>query len=116
MRLNLRLPEENLIYVMNSVCIAKLTLRFGSDCMHIKYFMYRNPNPIMPPMPPFLSSMLCPESESSLLVTKSNHSQQSNSTNIYMDIHLVTVMKRSIATRIPSRHILMIIYSSRSVP
>ena len=57
MRLNLRLPEETLIYVMNSVCTAKLTLCFGSDCMHIKYFMYRNPNPITPPMPLFLSFM-----------------------------------------------------------
>jgi len=59
MRLNLRLPQETSIYVMNSVCTAKLTLRFGSDCMHIKYLMYRNPNPIMPPMLPFLIFMLC---------------------------------------------------------
>jgi len=57
MYLILRLAEETLIYVMNSVCTAKLTLCFGSDCMHIKYFMYRNPNPVMPPMPLFLSFM-----------------------------------------------------------
>jgi len=42
------------------LCTGKLTLCFGSDCMHIKYFMYRNPNPIMPPMPPFLSSHALP--------------------------------------------------------
>jgi len=57
MGLILRIPAKNLIYVMNSVCTAKLTLGFGSDCMRIKYFMYRNPNPIMPPMPLFLSFM-----------------------------------------------------------
>jgi len=53
--LNLRLPEETLIHVMNSVCTAKLTLCFGPDFMYIKYFMYQNPNPIMPPIPLFLS-------------------------------------------------------------
>ena len=62
MYLILRLAEETLIYVMNSVCTAKFTLCFGSDCMHIKYFMYRNPNLILPPMPLFPSFMHSQES------------------------------------------------------
>ena len=41
MYFNLRLPKENLIYLMNSVCIAKLIPRFGSDCMHTKYCTIR---------------------------------------------------------------------------